>query len=719
MLNKNQKILVSNNFIAISSAPAEKKTQDISMVATVLRNMAYYGYVPSMEAVDALKVLNKVELIDFWLDTEKAMKELTGADKNMGDFVVYKNFPKEVLDKNQAEYWFAQILMYWGFPNEIFTQGEGKREPIFEKVKLKVLALAPVDVLTKIFNSLKNNTSRWTDMQTEHAKYLLGSLKIKSLNVDEFAFKENGIILAKEMINSVIGIKLPETALSKALKDKGLKTFNSGIKDNVDISMSNATDVLRLVAALSDGDVSLREKVKFKKFKRSERRFLLELLENSNNLIGDCTLRPEMFKKLFAALHPGDYKFGKVIQAYDIIYRDDFVTFNGRVDSHIKEKNTEALTMLESRPGEFVRKLHHMYKLYGMVAIDSFVKVVGKLKIAQLLKLDSYLVTINNRSQLIYPPKGNWSKAKFENNEKQKFSAEDLSSLRSAISNELAMRLNQKFPQGVDLDLNVDNIKLQTNDQKLAPYGRGTVFSIPKNMSFIRTASYWAHKAGTSNNWFDNGWNFYDANWGVKFTCCWNSTDTHSKGAVFSGDPTNSKDLDGRACQMIDLDLDKLKAEGVRYAVWNILCFSNIKFEDAKEVMGTLQWGEEAQSGKLFEPSRAQMVFPIKGKSLTKYIAYLDVVERKIVYMDANFAGSVMSAHQNGVSLQKKMPAFVEYLKSLPSVADLFSHAKKGSMPILLSDEGKKIVDDSHAYVFNPMNPENKFKKVDLTDILS
>ena len=181
MLNKNQKILVSNNFIAISSATAEKKTQDISTVATVLSNMAYYGYVPSMEAVEALKGLDKVELIDFWLDTEKAMKELTGADKNMGDFVVYKNFPKEVLDKSQAEYWFAQILMYWGFPNEIFTQSSEKRDPIFEKVKLKVLALAPVDVLSQIFNSLKNNPSRWTDMQTEHAKYLLGSLKLKSL----------------------------------------------------------------------------------------------------------------------------------------------------------------------------------------------------------------------------------------------------------------------------------------------------------------------------------------------------------------------------------------------------------------------------------------------------------------------------------------------------------------------------------------------------------
>jgi len=718
MMN-NQKVLVANNYVAIpNSANVDATiTQDISLVTTIVSNMAYYGFIPSMEAVEALQKLSKDELAKFWKSTEATLKELTGASKNMEQFVVYKNFPKEVLEKSQAEYWMAQILMYWGLPNELFTQKEEAREPMLEKMKLKVLALAKDNTLEKILTSLKSNTARWSDMQTDHAKYLVGALKVKTVNVDQFVFKENGIVLANQMLKSAIPVELPNTVMSTALKSKGIAPKSLVLKDIVDVQMSNATDVLRLAAAMSEGDVSLREKVRFKKFKRNERKFLLEMLENTKNLVEDCTLRPEVWKKLLAGLHPGDYKFEKVQKAYDIIYRDDFTTFNGQVDANVKKLDVSALKLLQSRPGDFVRKLHHMYSLYEMKAIEVFLPVIEKLKTIQLLKLDSYILTVNTRAQLIYPPRGNWTKAQIAQNTKKQFSSDAVSVLHNAISVELGKRLNEKFPQGIDLDLNVDNIKLQTNDQKLASYGRGTVFSIPENMKFIRTASYWAQK-GYGNTWFDNGWNFFDSNWNTAFTCCWNSTHHQDKGAVFSGDPTNSKDMEGRACQMIDLYLDQLEAAGVRYAVWNVLCYSGIPFDQAEEVLATLQWGENPQEGKLFEPARAQMVFPLKGPSLTKYVAYIDVVERKLVYMDANFAGSTNSAASNANGLSTKMPAFVEYLKSLPSVADLFSHAQKGSMPVWLEDEGKAIEVDGKAFVFKPVNPENKFTQVDLSEIL-
>jgi hypothetical protein len=719
MMN-NQKVLVANNYIAIpvsNVALDSAVAQDISLVTTIVSNMAYYGFVPSMEAVEALQKLNKDELAAFWKSTEATLKELTGASKNMDDFVVYKNFPKEVLEKSQAEYWMAQILMYWGLPNEIFTQKAEDREPMLEKMKLKVLALAKDNALEKIFSSLKTNTARWSDVQTDHAKYLVGALKVKTVNVDEFIFKENGIVLANQLLKSAMPMDLPQTVLATALKNKGITPKSPVLKDIVDVKMSNATDVLRLAAAMSEGDVSLREKVRFKKFKRNERKFLLEILENTKNLVEDCTLRPEVWKKLLAALHPGDYKFEKVQKAYDILYRGDFTTFNGQVDANVKKLDVSALKLLQTRPGEFVRKLHHMYSLYEMKAVEAFIPVIEKLKTIQLLKLDSYVLTVNNRNQFIYPPKGNWTKAQFAMNKKKPFSSEAVSALHKAISDELAKRLNGKFPNGVDLDLNVDNIKLQTNDQKLASYGRGTVFSIPENMKFIRTASYWANQS-YGNTWFDNGWNFFDENWNSVFTCCWDSTSHIDSGAVFSGDPTNSKDMKGRACQMIDLYLDKLQAAGVRYAVWNVLCYSGVPFDKADDVLATLQWGEEPQAGKLFEPSRAQMVFPLKGASKTKYVAYIDVVERKLVYMDANFSGSVHSATNNAAGLSQKMPAFVEYLKSLPSVADLFSHAQKGSMPVWFEDEGKSIEVDGKAFVFKPVNPENKFTQVDLSEIL-
>ncbi len=50
-----------------------------------------------------------------------------------------------------------------------------------------------------------------------------------------------------------------------------------GVKLSVNIT--TATDVLRLAAAMSDQDVSLRTDIKFKKFKRSERKLLLRNLK--------------------------------------------------------------------------------------------------------------------------------------------------------------------------------------------------------------------------------------------------------------------------------------------------------------------------------------------------------------------------------------------------------------------------------------------------------
>jgi hypothetical protein len=188
------------------------------------------------------------------------------------------------------------------------------------------------------------------------------------------------------------------------------------------------------------------------------------------------------------------------------------------------------------------------------------------------------------------------------------------------------------------------------------PYGRGTVFLLPDDVRFLRTAVYWS-APGHGNVWYDNGWNFFDAGWNPRGACCWNrerfSTDA-TVGAIFSGDPTNSKDLEGRACQMIDLYLDQLNALNVRYAIWNILCYSQIAFDVAKEVFAALQWGKDPAKGKLFHPARCQLAFPVKGPQSTKYVAYLDVFKRRIVYCDANLRANVSSAAGNGKRARKE-----------------------------------------------------------------
>jgi hypothetical protein len=381
-------------------------------------------------------------------------------------------------------------------------------------------------------------------------------------------------------------------------------------------------------------------------------------------------------------------------------------------------KSTIVLDILKSRPGEFMRRLKKVVDVFGKKGAVAFLSVIDKLTIVQLLKVEKYIESVNVRKQRTVAPKGNWTKLQIlEGGPTMPIRIKNL--LLKSIRAEVAGRM-KGLVGPVKLDDRASMIKLQTNGADLSPYGRGTSFPIPENVTFIRTASYWENRTG-GNTWFDNGWNFFDENWSSLGTCAWNNGQFGNKAAIFSGDPTNSKEMEGKACQMIDLYIDQLADTGVRYAVWNILCYSHIKFKDATDVFAALQWGEQAQTGKLFEPSRCQMAFSLDGDSLTKYIAYIDVKERKLVYMDANLRGNTQNASTNEKVLEEIMPAFVEYLDSIPSVHDLFKGVarKNGKINVVYDDANVELTKDEKAYVFKPVNEANSFTQINTSELLN
>lgn len=689
-----QDILVRNGFIAIN-APADEHVsyRPDAEVATLLSNLASYGYTLDRKALDALIRLKG--LGTWWRTVETILKDITGANRKMDDHVVYKNFPKEVLDMTRADSIFNQIMIYHGVPYDCLREEEDTRPPLGKIERLKVLTLADETTPGKIFTDLKAMPNRWSDNQTVWAKTLFENTN--ALVMSDFGFKENGIVLAAENF------------------------------EKVEFVPSSATDVLRLCAVLSKGDVSLREKVKFRTFSRSDRRRLLAALDEQKNIADDFAMRPEQWKRVLERLHPGDYKFANVQKAYDALYNKTVRPFSALVDPQVVTR--EAMDTAATRPGEFLRRFHYFYSLFGEDAVTRLCGVVDKLTTRQLAGLRAYLRTINDRATLIYPPKSNWARAQIVENTKTKLTQGHRATIEKAISGVLSKRLAAAFPEGVALDMRVDQVRLQTNDQKLAEYGRGTEFDIPSNITFLRSASYWEKDGGTT--WYDNGWNFFDENWKSLGCVAWNEqyfgpnrrarlyynqNDQSDAAAIFSGDPVNSRDLKGRACQMADVYLDRLEAMGVGYAVWNILCYSKKKFSEAKEVLATLQMGDNPETGKLYEPSRAQMVFPLKSDAYTSYVAYVDVKRRKLVYMDAPLKSNVSSASANSETLEKLMPAYVEYLASIPTLLDVLQDAPAGDTPILYEDSNVAI-NDGRAFVFVPTRPENTYRRLSVTDV--
>jgi hypothetical protein len=686
---KTELILIKNGLVEIP-APEAKKSLDVSIVGTIFSNLAHYGYVLSKEATNRLLKLTEPQVKAWWTSTERILKEVTGDNKNMDKFVVYKNFPQEVLEMSLCEYWTKQFFMYIGCPNEYFTETEVSRDKMFEKIELKVLQLAKANSLQTIYEGLLKLPARWTAEQFGFVRYFVVHQKFE-LDTKLVPFKENLVSVLAEVIENSLKVKI-----------------------------KSSMDILRLGVALSDGDVTFKTNTKFKSFPRKHRRFMLEQLNGCQNLEEDIARDKNRWKKFLRALRPGDYNFANVNRAYHKLYNDEVTTFNSGVEELLLLEDASVLTLLAGRPGEFVRRLHKLTTVFGVKATNAFVKVLPKLKTIQLLKIQKYVLTIDDREFLTIAPKGNWSKLKVLPNTKE-LSAAYRKQVSDAINNELAVRLNKEFKTGVLLSENTKQVKLQTNDSDLLPYGRGTTFDIPENVNFIRSASSWKNAAygsgGHGNLWYDNGWNFFDSNWKNVGNCCWIQS-KFGDAAIFSGDPTSTKDVDGNACQMIDLYIDKLVKAGARYAVWNILCYNRVSFNKS-QVFAALQWGEEAQKGKLFEPARCQMSFPLKGDNMTKYIAYIDLVERKLVYVDANLKGNVSSASSNGKTLEDVMPAYVEYLNTIPTVHDLFKNAKqrKNGTPVLYSDEGIEI-NSGKAFVFKPTNKENKYKPLTLSEYL-
>lgn len=665
-------------------------------IATVLMNLAYYGKALSVESYKHLVQLTPDQLGNWWVRTEKELKDISGASRKIGDFVVYKNFPKEVLDKSAADYWIPQILMYWGFPDELFTQKVEPRAKMDEQPKCIVLKLAKENTLSEILTSYLKSPARWKDHELADVLYLTETLPV---DLAKLSFKENMVLLATAFI------------------ERGK-----------DIKVNTATDVLRLAVGLSDGDVSLREKSKLKSFKKPQRRFLLNMLESCAHLADDVARRPELFKRLIHQLHPGDYKrqYSRVKAVANNLYKDQLVAPNSEVERLLLAKDAAVLDLLAVRPGDFRRRLVHTVNLFGKKAVEAFVsdEVLSKMTTAQVVATRAFLRTVNTREHRIFPPKGNWSRAQIA--EPRKAAKTHLKALDKALGNVLAERVP---PIGV-LDPATSKIKLPSNGEE-GPYNRGTVFPIPEGTDFIRTASYWSVNA-RSYTWFDNGWNFFDQNWNPVGACCWSNPFFPSRGysyysrnqkadkdtgAVFSGDPTIAS---GKAAQMIDLYPKQLRAAGVRYAVWSILCYSGMTFNKAEDVFAAFQWGKDANKGKLFEPARCQLAIPLKGEQLTKYVVLIDLDTNEMIYLDAGLKSSVRSAEANGPLLQKSLPAFMEYINALPSVHDLFAESvnEQAETQILYSDKDAELNGES-AYVFRPENKDSKYKVVDINSLLT
>ena len=130
-------VLITNGFVAVS-APSKNNNVSMRTAATVVNNMNFYGFTPSKNVLDYILDMNKEEIENFWAQIKPSLEDLTASDRNMGEFIVYKNFPTEVLEMSVAESVIKQILIYLGVSYDSLTEAEEEREMLKQTVTAKL-----------------------------------------------------------------------------------------------------------------------------------------------------------------------------------------------------------------------------------------------------------------------------------------------------------------------------------------------------------------------------------------------------------------------------------------------------------------------------------------------------------------------------------------------------------------------------------------------------
>lgn len=685
-------ILLSKNILSVAALSCDKKDQPIneSYVSTILSNMAYYGFVPSLEIIQKMNSSSDEQLVNFWKESEETFKSYFKDVLDAKEGIVYKNFPQEVLNMSESEYWFNQVMMYFGVNKGYFVEEEKEREKDDVPVNnLKVLSPEREDSLVKIFNAFKDKKVSILEKEKEWVEFLLNELSVDEVNISDYAFKLNGAYVASV-------------------------AFKNGKK----VSAKNYTDILRFAGFVYDSQLNLNNKISFFKFSRAFRKQVLKMMLAIPFYEEDIAARKETFKALFKALHPGDFAWAKpVSKIYDELYNKKLKSFNAKVEMHKESQNEELFSLLESRPGVFLKKFHEMYSVNKKNTVVHFEKIVSELTIHQLLKFKKYIETINERHFIIARANSTFENAKVLENNKIKIDDEDKSFIINLLSKVLTEKTNNILPAGVSVDSKMDKVYIPSNDQETF-IGRGTITEIPEGVNFLRTASYWISH-DVHNVWFDNSWNFLHKDHDKDDACCWNNPQVNDGMAIFSGDPTSANSEEGKAAQLIDINIDKLKEEGFEYAVWNLLSYNNTPFAKAEKVFACMQFLNDQNKGELFEPSKVELQFEVKGNNLNKAVFLLDINNRSLICLDMPFPYlNVRSAMSNIQKVRDFMNPLNEYLKTLPTVGDLLEFAKKedSGIPFVYSDKEKEL--NGKAFVFKKENENSNIEDVDVFSLL-
>jgi hypothetical protein len=551
------------------------------------------GFKASRELLEHVSALADGE--EYALVIVHAVKELVGAHAQHNPY--FKDFPHNVPDT--VRFWreciedaFGKGVIFRG--NLLDLVKYGRVQHTYEQM------LAAHDELIASVKDRVTVLHLGGTLQEETVRLYL------ELAASAIPLGEDDRALLGELATQCLDTEQPEavpTRENRAILNAARLVAQRPLKD-----VDTVTDVLRLAAEASGGDVTLREATRFRSFRRPERRALLAALDEvagQPGKLGDVGQHRDAWKRLGERLHPHEHPFEHAQDVFAVARKEKTArSFAGQVEVAFADGDTErALSILSKAPGMLLRQVDRLIR-NGAGGVAEAVRaavpdVSGRVLVSVLEHLTNreqpdVARVFANRSRKVW----------IADDTRPPLDAEAVAAITGVIENELMRRLPDFSSLSVDpevLDVVVPMSGSATEDG-FGVLPRGSKLWLEGDV--LRFFVHWRQKAKRTD--YDLSAVLLNENFEFKGHVSW--TQLKAAGAFHSGDVTEAPD---GATEFIDLHHDAMRA---KYVVPQVNVYSGEGFDDVLESMFGFMSRDLDQMGKPFEPSTVRARSSMRGK---------------------------------------------------------------------------------------------------------
>ena len=624
------------------------KNDNIGRVLIMMKNIESLGYTLSKDLIEVIRYFNEKAQNNFYEELVACLKEYTGADKVWNP--MYPNFPQQVAEMDDWELFVNAIVHYISGGTLYPKYEKDERLPLFDSPDLTVIDFGEDKDLDEIMNNLITSKTSLSETDKADMIWLIQNIGVIANELpEEIPFKENVAVICKLIMDNTSEVEWYN------ILHKYLKT---------------ATDILRFVTYLSDGDVSLASDTKYKSLPRKQRRLILELLDNAGNIEEDMKRHETKWIRLGEVLHTGEYKqFNNAYAAFDKLRNNGKIeTFGGKVNKLLSENNVkDALVMLKNRPGELARRLDDILRDYPNAKtqiIEAFKEVANEVSVPVLLQVREHFAWRHEKNDSrVFFPKGQLAKCYTIENNLDTIEKDTCDEIVNICTSAIVEQFKSKESLGkVYID---DSIKgycvpqsQRSASKSLKTVTRGSRLPIGKDVKSCRGFIWWTNcDENDKNYWYvsrvdiDLSAAILDEN----FRYVSHISYTHLRDQAFrgyhSGDITNGGPVDGNGvCEFIDVDIDSVIKNGGRYIIYQIYSYTGQKFSDMPHAMFGWMKREDVNSGEVFEASTVEQRIDLTAETTVAIPVLFDCVTREYIWMDV--AGNINGMNRYCANLE-------------------------------------------------------------------